>query len=116
MRKLLLAAVASACLCSPAYAKDPGCQPNAKNCVCTQTTDPRTALGYNPLSQLDGGRQTISAPWVCIDRDALDDSKEGREAVTYHIGGANIASDPAITVKMVSPGGLTYSADFTPPQ
>jgi len=113
MQKLLFALIGIACLCAPAHAEDPGCQPGAKNCICTQTTDPRTALGYDPISQSDGGRQTIYAPWVCIDLDKIDDRKA---AVSYHAGGANIASDPKVKVQMVSPGGLTYSADFTPPQ
>lgn len=109
---------ATAALCLPAVAlthAEPRCGTQTHLCICTQTTDPRSAIGYDPLSQSDGGRQTVSAPWVCIDYDKrLDNS---RKAVAYHADGANIASDPrAGRVQMASPDGLNYSsAGFIPP-
>jgi hypothetical protein len=73
--------------------------------MCTQTTDPRSAIGYDPV---ENGSSSVRAPWTCTDMDTM--------AVAFHDGRACVASDPSVGVKIKSPGGATLSADFVPPQ
>lgn len=103
MRKLLLSAVSTTFLSATVHAQC--ANPKALHCVCTQSADPRVALGYGPA---DASRQSVSAPWTCIDNDTM--------AVTYHDGRAYVTADPSNGVKLQSPGGSSYSSDFHPPQ
>lgn len=103
MRQIMLAAIAIVLLASSAYAQ---CvNPKAKHCMCSQSSDPRASIGYNPVI---AGGDSVRAPWTCVDMDTNE--------VSYHDARAYVTQDPSLGVKLQSPGGSSYSSDFRPPE